>query len=351
MAGGKGTRFWPHSRSNCPKQFLSIMNEQTMLQTTVQRLLGFLPIEDIYVVTLQKHTSLVKDQLPMLPNNNIFIEPIGRDTAACIGLSALQLLLNGEDPVLITLPSDHFISEDDQYLEALQLAAQKAEEEPCVVTLGIKPTRPETGYGYIRIKPQSAVIKNKVVTVEQFVEKPSIDVAERISVDGQYFWNTGTFIWKASTIFNLIQQHMPPLYQKLQEIKNLLQKKGSEAELLEIYTQIEKISIDYGVIEKCESIYMIPVQFTWDDVGNWDALERSGKSDDDSNQVKGIHEGIDTKNCFIHGKGKQLVATVGIEDLIIVTTEDAILICHKDRTQDIKKLYELLEKKDLQKYV
>lgn len=350
MAGGKGTRFWPFSRSDYPKQFLTIIEERTMLETTVNRLLGLLDEKDIHVVSLQKYLPTIKEQLPMIPEGNMIIEPFAKDTAACIGLSAIKMRLKGEDPVLITAPSDQYISDVHEYHQALRTAIQWAEQDLRVVTLGIKPTRPETGYGYIRVHPDERC-KGSIVPVQKFIEKPSIAVAKTIFDDGKHFWNSGTFIWKASTILRLIQIHMPELYRNLLQMEEVLKNTSDETLLMETYSQIEKISIDYGVIEKCSSIYMVPVEFGWDDMGNWDALERTRSTDTFHNIIQGLHEGMDTNGCIIYGKEGQLISTIGVKDLLIVSTEDVLLVCRKDQMQLIKQMYEQLEKKGYKKYL
>ncbi|WP_260612260.1 mannose-1-phosphate guanylyltransferase [Paenibacillus popilliae] len=355
LAGGTGTRFWPFSRADYPKQFLPILHQQSMLADTVQRMLQYLPLEHIYIVSLEEYIPIIRKQLPAFPLQNIIVEPMARDTAACIGLSALQLSADDEDPILITLPSDHYISDPDAFHEALRTAVYRADQERCVVTLGVKPTRPETGYGYIRIQQNSPPptngneatdISTPLTPVEKFIEKPELSVANNIFADGCHYWNTGTFIWKASTIMHLIHLHLPDLYRSLSDMKTLLNDPhNGQQQLAAAYSSLKKQSIDYGVIEKCESIYMIPVHYGWDDLGNWNALERIHQTDELLNIVHGRHEGIDTERSIIYGATKQLIATVGIEDIVIVATDDVVLVCPKERTQDIKKMVKHLKQR------
>ncbi|MCY9553161.1 sugar phosphate nucleotidyltransferase [Paenibacillus apiarius] len=355
LAGGKGTRFWPFSRSHCPKQFLPILHQQSMIADTLRRMLRYLPLEHIYIVSLEEYVPLIREQLPGFPPQNIIIEPMARDTAACIGLSALHMLMADEDPVLITLPSDHYISDPDAFHEALRSAVRRAEQEPCVVTLGVRPTRPETGYGYIRIRTDHCDAAEKcageqreqwaepITAVEKFIEKPHLSVAQKIFSDGCHYWNTGTFIWKASTIMHLLKLHLPDLHDILMEMKDIMRNPAGGSETLALlYGRLNKQSIDYGVIEKCESLYMIPVHYGWDDLGNWNALERTEQPDEQHNVIYGIHQGLDTNRCIIYGTSNQLISTVGVEDMVIVATDDVLLICHKERTQDIKKVVERL---------
>lgn len=344
LAGGTGTRFWPFSRSDFPKQFLPILHQQSMIADTLERMLQYLPLEHIYIVSLEEYIAIIKEQLPDFPQQNIIVEPMARDTAACIGLSALHMIMAEEDPVLITLPSDHYISDPEAFYEVLQTAVQHAEQERCVVTLGVQPTRPETGYGYIRIGRESgrdaaAIKRSSLVPVEKFIEKPELSVACQIFSDSCHYWNTGTFIWKASTIMHLLQLHLPDLYEALLDMKDILNDPhAGQQQLTTAYSSIKKQSIDYGVIERCESIYMIPVYYDWDDLGNWNALERIHHPDAQRNIISGRHEGLDTKRSIIYGSTGQLIATIGIEDMVIVATDDVVLVCPKDRTQDIKKI-------------
>lgn len=355
MAGGKGTRFWPFSRSDCPKQFLPILHRQSMLADTLYRVQQYLPIKHIYIVSLEEYVPIIREQLPDFPPNNIIIEPMARDTAACIGLSALHMLKSDEDPVLITLPSDHYIADSDAFHEALQQAVHRAAREACVVTLGVQPTRPETGYGYIRIRPESgdataadilepmAEQIKQIIPVEKFIEKPDLPIAQKIFSDGLHYWNTGTFIWRASTIMHLIKLHLPDLHQALLDMRDCLNNGDAPSgRLRQQYSKLDKQSIDYGVIEKCESIYMVPVHYGWDDLGNWNALERIHTPNEQYNIIQGLHQGLDTNRCTIYGKTKQLISTIGVEDLVIVATDDVLLVCHKDRTQDIKKVVQQL---------
>ncbi|BFH16089.1 mannose-1-phosphate guanylyltransferase [Paenibacillus dendritiformis] len=355
MAGGKGTRFWPFSRSTRPKQFLPILHPQSMLADTLQRMLQRVPLEHIHIVSLAEYVPLIREQLPYFPPDHIIVEPMAKDTAACIGLAALHMLLQDEDPVLITLPSDHYVSDPEAFHAALQTGVERAANEACVVTLGVRPTRPETGYGYIRVAPDEdagTISGLQVTAVEQFIEKPPLPVAGRIFADGKHYWNTGIFIWKASTVMHLLEQHLPKLHDILMTIKEvLMEHPPDECALHSLYSQIENQSIDYGVIEKCDSIYMIPVHYGWDDLGNWNALERAEPQDLSRNVIHGLHQGIDTSGCIIHGKPGQLITTIGAENLIIVATDDVILVCRKDRTQDIKALVARLEEQDLQRYL
>lgn len=333
MAGGTGTRLWPKSKPELPKQFVPLLDGQSMLQKTVQRLASFLPFEDICVVTLEKYVRHVREQVN-LPAGNIFVEPESKDTAACIGLAAARFLQNGQDPVLITIPSDHHIDGEDAFREALMTACRQAEQLPCVVTVGIQPSRPETAYGYIKVKER---VHDNLLSVERFAEKPDLSTAERWTNAPDYYWNSGIFVWKASTIETLIGQYMPALADSLRKIRAVLGTRNERKTLREEYGKLEKISIDYGVLEKASCTYLVPGCFVWDDMGSWSALERLIGKDRDGNVAVGEHKLLDTRNCIVYSE-KAFVGTIGIEDLIITVTDQAVLICRKDKEQEIRNL-------------
>lgn len=333
LAGGNGTRLWPKSKPDYPKQFIPFMDGQSMFQKTVSRLKAFLLKEDIYVVTIEKYVPYIKEQAD-LKDENIIIEPEPKDTAACIGLVAIQFLKNKQDPVLITIPSDHYIDYEDAFRENLLTAYHQAETQPCVVTVGIRPNRPETAYGYIKVKkgPQKHVLP-----VERFTEKPDLAAATEWSSVSNYYWNSGIFIWKASTIKTLIDQYMPKLADGLQKIQAGIGTPKEKEVLRQEYETFERISIDYGILEKAKCTYLVPGSFLWDDMGNWSALERIVEKDHDGNVVVGEHKLLNTRNCIVYSE-KAIVGAIGVNDLIITVTDQAVLICHKDQEQEIKKL-------------
>ncbi|MFC4765816.1 mannose-1-phosphate guanylyltransferase [Effusibacillus consociatus] len=333
MAGGNGTRLWPKSQPDLPKQFIPILDGQSMLQKTVSRLASFLSYRDIYVVTVDKYVSYVKEQTD-LPDENIIVEPDSKDTAACIGLTAIRFLHHDQDPVLITLPSDHYIDGDDAFRDALLTAYHQAAKVPCVVTVGIKPNRPETAYGYIKVEE---VFDDNVMPVEKFTEKPDLSTALRWIKVPHFYWNSGIFVWRASVIRELIEQHMPRLSEGLRKIQAGIGKPEEKSILKQEYMKLNKMSIDYGVIEKASCIYLVPGSFVWDDMGNWTSLERLIEKDRNGNVVIGEHKLLNTHNCIVYSE-KVFIGAIGIEDLIITVTDQAVLICRKDKEQEIKKL-------------
>jgi len=347
MAGGKGERFWPKSRIKMPKQFLKLYGDKTMIQQTADRLKRLMPIENIFVVTNIDYAGLISDQIPELPTENILIEPMGKNTAACIGLAAIHTERLDTDSIMVVVPSDHVIKDEETYLGVLKAAIEKAKAGNNLVTIGIKPQHPETGYGYINFKKITNEIfhNNPVHKVERFVEKPDYDTAVKYVESGDYLWNSGMFIWKTSTILNAIKEYMPQLYSALNVIREHFDSDEIEKILYEEYSKLESISIDYGIMEKAKNVYVVPGDFGWDDVGSWTSIERLYEKDENDNVIKGNVVSVDTKKCIITGSDK-LIATLGIEDVIIVDTEDALLICSKDKAQNVKEvLNELREKK------
>lgn len=349
MAGGRGTRFWPRSRKSLPKQFLSLTGDgKTMIQLTVDRLLPLVNIEDIYISTNAGYYNLVKQQLPDLPEENILCEPIGRNTGPCIGLGAIHIRKKYGDAIMIVLPSDHQIKMPELFRDTLNDASKIAEIDDNLVTIGITPTYPETGYGYIKYD-SSKRIQNGY-NVERFVEKPDLATAKQYVSENKYLWNAGQFVWKVSAILHNIQTYMPETYQRLACIEKAIHTTSYQKVLSEEFNEMASQSIDYGVLEKAKNIYVVPGNFGWDDVGSWLALERLQKADDKGNVISGNILNIKSQNCIIQGQQK-LIAAVDLDNIIIVDTEDAILICSKDHTADIKEAMAELEKKGRDEYL
>lgn len=341
MAGGRGERFWPRSRKNLPKQFLSLTDDgKTMIQLTVERILPLVKMEDIYIATNKNYRELVRSQLPGIPEENILCEPVGRNTAPCIGLGAAHIGKKYENALMLVLPSDHLIKFNNMFLSSLREACRVAMEDDNLVTLGITPTYPETGYGYIKFNPQKTL--GGAYEVERFVEKPTLEVAKEYLETEEYLWNSGMFIWKLSSIWKNMEKYMPEAYAGLQRIGAAIGTPEEEAVLEQEFAALPSVSIDYGIMEKAQHIYTIPGTFGWDDVGSWLAVDRIKKTNEDGNVVNGNVITIDTHNCIVQGTNK-LIAAVGLRDLIIVDTEDAILICEKHRAGDIRKVTENLK--------
>lgn len=341
MAGGRGERFWPKSRKNMPKQFLSLTDDgKTMIQLTVERISSVVDMEDIYIATNKDYKELVRSQLPGIPEENILCEPVGRNTAPCIGLGAVHMAKKYDDAIMLVLPSDHLIKFNKMFLSVLKDSCDVAEKDRNLVTIGITPTYAETGYGYIKF--DSHVMEGRAYKVDRFVEKPSLEVAKEYLETEEYLWNSGMFVWKLSSILYNLERFMPETFAGLKRIQASIGTPEEEDVLRKEFAQFQSQSIDYGIMEKAENIYTVPGTFGWDDVGSWLAVERIRKSNEMGNVVSGNIITVGTHNCIIQGE-KKLIATVGLEDLVIVDTEDATLICAKDSTADIKKVLENLK--------
>ncbi len=343
MAGGRGERFWPRSRKNLPKQFLSLTDDgKTMIQLTVERLLPIVDIEDIFVVTNRDYLPLIGQQLPNLPKDNIICEPKGRNTAPCIALGAAFICEKYDDAVMMVLPSDHLVKYSSLFQTTLYDACTVAEKGDNLVTIGITPDYPETGYGYIRFVNKISEDTGRAYKVESFTEKPDLEKAKEYLASDDYLWNSGMFLWKLSTIVKCYKKLLPDIYDGMIRIKEAVGTPSQDALIEDIFPKFPSISIDYGIMEHAENIYTIPGTFGWDDVGSWLALERIKRSNEFGNIVDGNIVTINTENCIIQGTDK-LIATVGLKDLVIVDTKDATLICDRDHTADIKKVLENLK--------
>ena len=316
MAGGRGERFWPKSRNNCPKQFLSLTSDgETMIQKTVKRLSPMVAPEDVFIVTNAAYTDLVKDQLPDVPAENILA---GRKY---------------DDAIMLVLPSDHLIGYEDIYVSTLKKAVKVAEQGKNLVTIGITPTYPETGYGYINFGKEAG----SAYEVERFVEKPDLATAKKYLASGKYLWNSGMFVWKISSVMANLKEFMPDIYEGALRIGESFGTQSYTETLVKEFSAFTSESIDFGIMEKADDIYTLPGSFGWDDVGSWLAVERINETDDDKNYVDGDVITVDSKRTTICG-GKRLVAAIGTRDIIIVDTDDVLLVCSKNNTQDVKKV-------------
>lgn len=349
MAGGRGMRFWPKSRARSPKQLLSIAGRRSMLQATLARAKSLTSEDRILVIAERVHLSEVTRQLSDFPRAKVIQEPFGRNTAAACGLGAIFVERHEKDAVIVVLPADHIISDYRRFSSCIRLCSKVAKENKALVTIGIEPTYPATGYGYIKIvtsnqKPVTRR-KNRIFKVERFVEKPDKRVAERFLKSANYLWNSGIFVWRTKVILGEIQKHLPRLSKGLKRIKEALGTRSQEEVIEKVYQGISPVSIDYGVMEKARDIFCVKANFGWDDCGSWASLERLHRPDKDGNIFLGNVESVDTKGSIIFGSKDKLVATVGVKDLIVVNTDDATLVCPKERAEDVKRLVENLGKK------
>ncbi|HUW65458.1 MAG TPA: mannose-1-phosphate guanylyltransferase [Spirochaetia bacterium] len=350
MAGGTGQRFWPLSRRDKPKQFLPLVGERTMLQLTVDRLAGLVPRENIMVITGAAYLDAVSGQLPEIPQENVLAEPCGRDTAAAVGLAALHVYKRDPRGVMIVLPADNYIADAEKFQTLLRAAADYAASGEWLVTMGITPTRPDTGYGYIsRGEPVEPSNDIPAYRVERFTEKPTADRAREFLSSGRYLWNSGMFIWRADVILRLIDRYLPELATGLAEIGSLLDVQGSREyreKLAGIYSALPKVSVDYGIMEKADNVLVLPGDFGWDDVGTWPALERCRETEGNGNVLDAQGVFLETTGSIIRVPGR-LVATLGITDLVVVDDGECLLVCTKERAGDLKLLTAALEKAGL----
>lgn len=341
MAGGSGTRFWPWSRQNTPKQLLNITGKKTMIEQTVSNVIPLVGADRILIVTNKTQASKIKKLLPEIPSNNIIAEPMGRDTAPCIGLAATIIEKRNPSAVMMALPADHLIRPANKFTKALNAAAQVATESNALVTFGIKPFEPSVNYGYIhRGRLNGKKSGCPIYQVKGFKEKPDRSTAQTFLDSGEYYWNGGIFVWKTDVLLENIVRFLPKLSKGL---RRMSKNNFSQAAIAREYKRFEKISIDYGVMEKADNVKVIEANFEWDDVGGWQALERLHKTHPGDNTVRGKHLGIGTANSIVIGDEKHLITTIGISDLIIVHTKDATLVCNKHNAEDVKKLVALLK--------
>lgn len=351
LAGGRGERFWPKSRKRLPKQFLPLVSDRTMLQLTLDRIRQLVPPESVLVVTEQELAPHVQAQLPELPQDNLILEPSGRDTAAAIGLAALAVRDRNPDALMVVLPADHLIRDSEEFLSVIQAGIDHAACHPGIVTIGIPPAYPETGFGYMKKGPIVRTVGARpAFQVLAFTEKPDRSTAQRYLESGAYFWNSGMFIWKVGTILDLIAQHLPELDSGLTALVPGASAEDRQRVLCEIYPSLPKISIDRGVIEKARQIVVFPGSFGWDDLGTWAALERICPTDTQGNVVRGQALTIDSSGCIVESRHR-LVAALGMQDLIVVDTEDVLLVCPKHRVQDIKRVTAALRDQGFDHYL
>lgn len=340
MAGGGGTRFWPLSRQEEPKQLLNLSGKDLMINETIDRIATVADMKDIFVVTNVTQVPKMKTAtVGRLQENHILAEPSARNTSACIGYAAMEIIKKYGDGIMCISPADHFIKNQAEFTRVLKEAVEVAEKEDKLITVGIQPTYPATGYGYIKFdKSEDSVAK----TVMEFKEKPNLETAKEYLASGAYAWNSGMFIWKASTILKKFEELLPDVYTCIEKIGEAMGT-AKEAEVINrIYPNIPSISVDYGIMEKSSDVLVISGDFGWNDVGSWENMDVIYDEDENGNILVGNQINIDTKNTISYSK-KRLITTVGVENLIIVETEDAIMVCDKSRAQDVKLIVDQLK--------
>jgi mannose-1-phosphate guanylyltransferase len=342
LAGGSGTRLWPLSRQKYPKQALKLVGDKTMFQYAIERIAPIFPMERIFVVTRVQHAPILIEQAPGLPVENFILEPEGRGTAPAIGLAAIHLQQRHPDAAMAILTADHYITETERFCQALR-AAEEISSDGSLVTLGIRPSSASTGFGYIQ---QGSALgeKNgfKFYAVQRFTEKPDPKSADQMVKNGNYSWNSGMFIWRVDRILEEFERQMPDFYAQLLDVKRALTTPDYASELNQIWPGVAKQTIDYGVMEAARQVVVVPVEIGWTDIGSWGSLLELLPADDKENVLIGNHLEIDTTGTLVFGS-KRLVATMGVKDLIIVDTEDVVMVCSREREQDVKTIVNKLK--------
>jgi mannose-1-phosphate guanylyltransferase len=345
MAGGSGTRFWPQSRKTMPKQLMKLTGDRTMIQQTVDRCAELVPFDRTWIVTNQQQAQQTQQQLPDLPNANLLAEPAARNTAPCIGLAAIQALHSDPDATLFISPADHVITTTEQFQQAAHHAIRLTDDNPeRLVLVGIQPTFPATGYGYIE-RGHALPGESTAFEVNSFREKPDSDTAQQYVDSGQFYWNCGIFCWKARTILNQLEQFEPDMYQRLMKLSEAIGTPQWDDQLATEFPQMNSISIDFAVLERADNVCVIEAPFSWDDVGSWLAVPRLIGADQTGNTTEGLVRMLDTKDCIIRTSDNHMIATLGIEDCIIVHTDDATLVARRGDSERIKDLLDVLREK------
>lgn len=351
MAGGIGSRFWPMSRTNFPKQFLDILNTgETLIQQTFSRYKTFIPVENIYIVTSQEYVDVVKAQLPELPVENIVAEPSRKNTAPCVAYIAFKLFQKDPQAVMMAAPADNYILDTAAFTAVALNALEFVTNHDALVTIGIKPTHPNTGYGYIQYDgPEKA---NNVYKVKTFTEKPTLEIAKTFIESGDFLWNAGIFTWKVKTILDAFEKYLPEMHELFAAEKDKLNTTEEAKAIERIYPQCTSISIDFGVMEKANNVYVIPASFAWSDLGTWNSAWDNMEKDYFQNAVAGDHVMVvDANSCMVHVPDNKLVLLQGLEGYIVVDTKDVLMICKKEKEQEIKEYVAEIKRNKGDKYL
>ena len=354
MAGGGGTRFWPRSRAKKPKQFLQLGGEKSLIQQAYERLEATVPPERMWVITAEAYRQETKTHLPLLPDGHAIGEPVGRDTAPCVALGAALIHKSDPDAIMLVSPADHVIEPVQEFRRAVHSAHEICKDNPeTFLTFGIPPTYPAVGYGYIQKGPEATQRQGLTAfRVGAFKEKPSLELAQQFFSSGQYFWNSGIFVWHAKTVLNSLKEHKPALYQAAMRIANAWDTPERMNVLQSEYAGMEKISVDYAIMEKARDLMVLQTPYKWDDVGSWMALERLHPQDSDGNTVLANHVGIKTGNSIVVSDNqKKLITTIGVNNLLIVQDGDALLVADKNDEAGVKLLVETLRKRGMENFL
>lgn len=348
MAGGGGTRFWPLSRKKSPKQLLNLSGKDYMINEAIDRLATVAAYEDIFVVTNAVQVKRMAEVTEgRIRKDHILIEPCARNTAACIGYATMEILKKYGDGIMVITPSDAYIRNGGAFTEVLKTAISAASDGEKLVTVGIEPTFPATGYGYIQCEETASSVKK----VLRFREKPDYETACGYLASGDYLWNSGMFLWKASTILNQFEILLPELYAGLMRIGDSMNTAAEAATVQEVYPTLRSISVDYGIMEHAERIYVVPGEFGWSDVGSWDMLDKLHAKDGQGNVFVGNTLSVDSKDCVLYSACGRLIAAVDLQGVVVVDTENAVMVCPKERVQDVKKLVDALKEQEKEEYL
>ncbi len=343
MAGGSGTRFWPKSRVKKPKQFLNIVGDRSLLQDTIGRFSAFTPTENIYIVSNKNQAEVLEGQTPLLPKENLIYEPVGKNTLPCIGLAAMFAEKENPDGVMVVSPSDHLITDEKLFSETVLSAVNIANEKDGIVTIGITPQYPATGYGYVQtdedITGENAI---KQFKVRRFVEKPDKNTAEGYLNEGGFYWNSGLFVFKVSVFLEAVKEFAPALYADLRKIQKDIGNQTFDQTLDTIYGAVESISIDYGIMEHAQNIYLVEGNFDWNDLGSWESVYQVNEKDGNGNVQSGEAIFIGAKNAFID-TDQGLVALIGLDDVVVVKEGNATLVCKRGKSEEVKKIVDQLK--------
>ena len=353
MAGGSGTRFWPRSKTAKPKQYLNIFGDDSLLQETINRFATFTENEKIYIVSSATQAKVLEEQTPMLPKENLIYEPIGRNTLPCIGLAAMYAEKENADGIMVVSPSDHLIENNELFKDTVLAAAKIADERDGIVTIGITPDYPATGYGYVQtdedITGSEAIRQFKV---ERFVEKPNEETATGYLEKGGFYWNSGLFVFKVSVFLKAVEEFAPELYADLRKIQADLGTPQFDQTLDTIYRAVESISVDYGIMEHAKNIYLVEGNFDWNDLGSWESVYLADKEkDENGNAGAGETLFLDTKNSYVFAEDDNVVAVVGLDDVIVVKDGNTTLVCKRENAEDIKKIVEQLKAENKAQYL
>lgn len=351
MAGGSGTRFWPRSRTKKPKQYLNIFGDKSLIQLAVQRFSQFMQEENIFVVSAKAQQEVLEEQVSNLLKENLIYEPVGKNTLPAIGLAALFIAERDPKGIMIVSPSDHLIQDDPLFIQTIESAALIADKTNGIVTIGITPKYPATGYGYVQTAEEVVFGQTiKSYSVKKFVEKPSHEIASGYLQQGGFFWNSGIFVFKVSVFLDSVKAFAPDLYADLLRIKAFIGTDQFEKALDEIYRQVASISIDYGILEKAESVFLVQGDFVWNDLGSWEEVYKYDQKDENQNAKRGEVILLDTKNSYVYAPDS-LVAVVGMEDVIVVQEGNTILVCKRDHAEEIKQVVGEIAKRKLEQYL